>query len=111
MRCDAYAEEDIKDAMNILSNITREHIHESALTTAAHILLCLTQDVKSAEQVAKEDFDSDLELVTVWADYMVGLNWMYKNNDGADGKAKWVATDNGKTWVLKVMNRYMQDDL
>ncbi|HJT49960.1 MAG TPA: hypothetical protein VJ729_17395 [Nitrososphaeraceae archaeon] len=37
---------------------------------------------------------------TVWADYMVGVNWMQKNND-VDWKNEWMATDNGKTWVLK----------
>jgi hypothetical protein len=46
MQCDAFAEEDIKDTMNVSSNITREHCHESALMTAAHILVCLTQDGK-----------------------------------------------------------------
>ncbi|MFL6457807.1 MAG: hypothetical protein ACJ71G_12700 [Nitrososphaeraceae archaeon] len=54
--------------------------------TAAHILVCLTQ-----EGIAMEDFDNNLELVTVWIDYMIGINWMYK-----DGGKKWVATDEAK---------------
>jgi hypothetical protein len=106
MQCDAFAEEDIKDTMNITSNITREHCHESALMTAAHILVCLTQDGKSIPEIAREDFDSNLELVEVWADYIVGLNWMYKNNDSADGKAKRKATQYGKTWVEKLIDHY-----
>ena len=71
--------------------------HESALIAAAHILVCLTQEGKRIEQIAKEDFDNNLELVSVWADYMVGVNWMYK--DGSDNK--WVATDEGKKWIRK----------
>jgi hypothetical protein len=77
--------------------------------TAAHILLCLTEDGKSIEQVAKEDFDSNFELVTVWADYIVSVNWMQKNND-VDSKNEWVASDNGKKSVLKIMDRYLHDD-
>jgi hypothetical protein len=53
--------------------------------TAAHILVCLTKEGKSHEEIAREDFDNNLELVTVWIDYMIGINWMY--ND--DGK-KWI---------------------
>jgi predicted transcriptional regulator len=68
--------------------------HESAVMTAAHILICLTKDGKSIENIAK-DFDNNLELVSVWIDYMIGINWMYK--DGSDNK--WIATENGKKWI------------
>ena len=71
--------------------------HKSALIAAAHILACLTQEAKRIEQIAKEDFDNNLELVSVWIDYMAAINWMYKDtNDG-----KWVASDNGKKWIKK----------
>src|SRR5918912_304387 len=50
---------------NIVSN-TRYHYHESALMTAAHILTRLTQEGKSIEQIARSDFDNNMELVTVW---------------------------------------------
>ena len=40
----------------------RKHCHESALMTAAHILICLTQERKSIKDIAK-DFDNNLELV------------------------------------------------
>jgi hypothetical protein len=63
--------------------------------TAAHILASLTKDGKSIEDVAK-DFNNNLELVTVWMDYMIGINWMYK-----DGSDKWIATYEGKKWIEK----------
>jgi hypothetical protein len=47
--------------------------HEFALMTAAHILICLTKEGKSTKDISK-DFDNNLELVTVWIDYMTGLN-------------------------------------
>jgi hypothetical protein len=42
--------------------------------TAAHILVCLTKEGKSHEEIAREDFDNNLELVTVWIDYMIGIS-------------------------------------
>jgi hypothetical protein len=45
------------------------------------------------------DFDDNVELVTVWADYMSAINWIYK-----DGDNKWTATDNGKKWLEKCYN-------
>jgi hypothetical protein len=68
--------------------------------TAARILVCLTQEGKSHEEIAMEDFDNNLELVSVWIDYMIGINWMY--NDGGE---KWVATDEGKKWIEKYYNK------
>jgi len=70
--------------------------------TAAHILTCLTEECKSIRGIAK-DFDNNLELVTVWIDYMAGINWLYK-----DSSEKWVATDNGKKWIEKYYN--IRDD-
>ena len=72
--------------------------HESALMAAAHILICLTKDSRTHEDIAK-DFDNNLELVSVWIDYMIGINWMYKN-----GSDKWIATDEGKKWIEKYYN-------
>jgi hypothetical protein len=46
--------------------------------TAAHILVCLTQEGKSHEEIAREDFDNNLEMVCVWIDYMIGINWIDK---------------------------------
>jgi hypothetical protein len=66
--------------------------HESALMAAVHILVGLTQEGKSINQIAREDFDNNLELVTVWVDYMIGIDWMYKNND------------NGKIWIEKIFS-------
>ena len=66
--------------------------------TAAHILVCLTQEGKSNEEIAK-DFDNNLELVAVWIDYMIGINWMYK-----DGNKKWIVTGNGKKWIDRYYN-------
>jgi hypothetical protein len=68
--------------------------------TAAHILVCLTQEGKSHKEIAREDFDNNLELVSVWIDYMTAINWIYKNTDGSN---KWVATDNGNKWVEKIL--------
>ena len=71
---------------------------------AAHILVCLTQEGKSIEEVTN-DFDNNLELVSVWIDYMIGINWMYK--DGSDNK--WIATDEGKNWIEKYYNNTRDD--
>jgi hypothetical protein len=90
---------------DIQSNITRKHCHESALITAAHILVCLTQEGRSHEEIATEDFDNNLELVSVWIDYMIGINWIYKNTNSSN---KWIATDNGKKWVEKILH-YSKD--
>jgi hypothetical protein len=46
--------------INIQSN-TRNHYQEFASMTAVHILVCLTQDDKSIEQIVKED------LMTTWS--------------------------------------------
>ena len=73
-----------------------ENHHEFALMTAARILMRLTQQGKSIEEIARYDFDDNMELVTVWTDYMIAVNWMYN-----DGGKKWIATDNGKKWIDK----------
>ncbi|MFL6425372.1 MAG: hypothetical protein ACJ71R_17520 [Nitrososphaeraceae archaeon] len=57
--------------------------------------MCLTQEGRSHEEIAMEDFDHNLEMVSVWVDYMIGINWMYKDTYGSN---KWIATDNGKKW-------------
>ena len=45
-------------------NMKKEERHyESALMVAAHILICLTKDGKTHEEIAK-DFDNNLELVS-----------------------------------------------
>jgi hypothetical protein len=85
---------------DIKSNITRKGCHESALMTAAHILVRLTKEGKSHEEIAREDFDNNLEMVSVWIDYMTAINWIYKNTDGSN---KRIATDNGKEWVEKML--------
>jgi hypothetical protein len=64
--------------------------------TAAHILMCLTQQGKSIEEIARYDFEDNMESVTVWTDYMIAVNWMYK-----DSGKKWVATEDGKKWIDK----------
>jgi hypothetical protein len=83
------------------NNTTRKPWRESASMTAAHILVCLTKEGRSHEEIAREDFDNNLELVSVWIDYMIGINWIYKNTN--DGSNKWIATDNGKKWVEKIL--------
>ena len=50
------------DPMQVIKN----HYHDSALMTAAHILISLTQEAKSINEIASEDFDNNLELVSVW---------------------------------------------
>ncbi len=75
------------------------HHHESAFMTAAHILMRLTQQGKSIEEIARYDFNDNMELVTVWTDYMIAVNWMYK--DSNSGSRRWIATDNGKKWIDK----------
>jgi len=99
------ADDDPMQVINVHRNIIKNYYHDSALMTAAHILISLTQEAKSIKQIASEDFDSNLELVSVWADYMVGLNWIYP-----DGDNKWVQTKSGNRWLQKVMSPYLLDD-
>ena len=60
----------------------------------------LTKEGKNYEEVAREDFNNNLELVSVWIDYMTAINWMY--SDSSDNK--WIATDNGIMWIEKILN-------
>ena len=60
----------------------------------------LTKEGKNYEEVAREDFNNNLELVSVWIDYMTAINCMY--SDGSDNK--WIATDNGIMWIEKILN-------
>jgi hypothetical protein len=72
--------------------------------TAAHILVCLTKEGKNDEEIAREDFNNNLELVSVWIDYMAAINWI-KNENGN----KWSAKDNGKKWVQIILQRNKED--
>ena len=75
-------------------------------------MISLTHEGKSIKQIASEDFDNNLELVTVWTDYMIALNWIHNsNNNGADRPDKWIATHQGKKWIEKVMNPQLHDDI
>jgi len=98
------ADDDPMQVINV-RYIKKNHYHDSALMTAAHILIRLTQQGRSIDQIASEDFDNNLELVSVWADYMVGVNWIY-----LDGGNKWLPTDAGKRWLQKIVNPYLLDD-
>ena len=69
--------------------------------TAAHIFVCATKDGKNYEEIAWEDFNNNLELVSIWIDYMAAINWIRK--DGTNNNNKWTATDNGKKWVEKIV--------
>ena len=60
--------------------------------TAAHIFVCVTRDGKNYEEIAWEDFNNNLELVSVWIDYMAAINWIRKNGTNNNN---WTATDNG----------------
>ena len=66
---------------------------------AAHILVRLTEEGKSINDIAK-DFDNNFELVSVWIDYMIGINWIYKDGNGK----KWLITDGAKKWIEKYYN-------
>ena len=68
--------------------------------TAAHILVRLTKEGKSIDEIAKEDFNNNLELVSVWIDYMAAINWIYKNGRNDN---KWITTNDGKKWVEKIL--------
>ena len=86
---------------DIQSKDTRKHCHESAFTAAIHILVSITIDNKSYGEIAA-DFDNNLELVAVWIDYMVKLNWIYKNKTDN----KWVATEEGKRCIQLVLSNH-----
>lgn len=59
---------------SILNNSAIKNYRESGLMTGIHILISLTQG-RSSEEISR-DFDNDLELVCVWIDYLVGINWV-----------------------------------
>jgi|SRR5215831_11013615 len=82
---------------SILNKRAIMHYRESALMSAVHILICLTEG-KSPEDIAK-DFDGNIELVCIWIDYIIGINWIYRN--AVDGT--WVASDDGKKWLKNVI--------
>jgi len=86
---------------DIQSKDTRKHCHESAFMAAIHILVSLTVANKSYGEIAA-DFDNNLELVTVWIDYMIKLNWIYKNKTDD----KWVATEEGKRCIQLVLSNH-----
>jgi hypothetical protein len=71
--------------------------------TAAHIFVCLIKDGKSNETIAREDFDNNLELVSVWIDYMAAISWIHRKD--SNNNKEWIATDNGKRWVEKLVQR------
>ena len=62
--------DDKADVKPNLENMTIKHYHDSALMSAVHILISLTEG-KSLEEIVK-DFDNNLELGYVWIDYMIG---------------------------------------
>jgi hypothetical protein len=71
--------------------------------TAAHILVRLTKEDKSINEIAREDFNNNLELVSVWIDYMAAINWIYKNGSNNN---KWITTNDGKKWVEKILQQH-----
>ena len=76
--------------------------------TAAHIFLCLIKDGKGYEKIAREDFDNNLELVSVWIDYMAAINWIRRND--SNNNKEWIATDNGKRWIEKIVQHKLSED-
>jgi hypothetical protein len=88
---------------NIRSNNIIKPWLEFALMTAAHILVCLTKEGKTHKEIAREDFDNNLELVSVWIDYMTAINWMYKNTNYGSSNNKWIAIDSAKKWVERIL--------
>ena len=75
--------------------------------TAAHILVRLTKEGKSIDEIAREDFNNNLELVSVWIDYMAAINWIYKNGRNNN---KWITTNDGKKWVEKILQHKLSED-
>ena len=80
---------------SILNKRAIMHYRESALMSAVHILICLTGG-KNPKDIAN-DFDGNIELVRIWIDYMIGINWVYRNTVDRT----WVASDSGKRWIEK----------
>jgi hypothetical protein len=74
--------------------------------TAAHILVRLTKEGKSIDEIAREDFNNNLELVSVWIDYMAAINWIYKNGRNDN---KWITTNDGKKWVDKILQHKLSE--
>ena len=75
--------------------------------SAAHILVRLTKEAKTHEEIAREHFDNNLELVNVWKDYMAAINWIYKD---AYNNNKWIRTNYGKKWVEKMLQHKFSED-
>ncbi len=67
-------------------------MRESAFMDAIYILDSCTQG-KTKEQIDK-DFNNNIEMVSVWIDYLIGINFL-KNING-----EWVATEEGKRQIV-----------
>ncbi len=80
---------------SIVNKEVTRHYCESALMTAVHILICLTEG-RSPEDIAK-DFGGNIELVCVWIDYIIWINWVCRNTVDRT----WVASDSGRRWIEK----------
>jgi hypothetical protein len=74
--------------------------------TAAHILVRLTKEGKTYEEIARQDFNNNMKLVSVWIDYMTAINWIYKYGGNNN---KWIITDNGKNWVEKILEHKLSE--
>jgi hypothetical protein len=92
--------------IDIQSKDTRKHCHESAFMTAIHILVCFAKEYKSKEEIAAVDFDNNLELVSVWIDYMTGINWIHKNKSND----RWEVTEEGKRWIQKYHSNVIRNE-
>ena len=83
----------------LYSTVSEERINvrESAFMDAIYILNSLTQG-KTKEQIA-EDFNNNIEMVFVWIDYLIGINFL-KNING-----KWIATEDGERQIAHLIDQ------
>jgi hypothetical protein len=67
----------------------------SALTQAIFILKCLS-DGQNKHQIIYDKFNGDVQLVSMWMDFLKEMSWLKENTAG-----ELEITEAGKTWIGK----------
>ena len=69
----------------------------TALQQATYVLEKLSEG-KLPPQIVDE-MDDDIQLVEIWMDFLVEMQWIERNTAAASG---YIVTDKGKKWLAKL---------
>jgi len=79
--------------------------HLRGLTAATCILKLLSKGY-SKEQIIYGKFNGDIQIVSLWIDFLKDKNWIEEREDSVDG-TDFKVTKKGKTWL----NRFESADI